>query len=330
MDGPLFGRMMKHASSYHVPIMVDEVLHALNPSGRKGGRFVDGTLGGGGHSEAILTHIPNSELLAIDRDQDAISFASKRLEVFNERLTIVRANYQDMATLLPEKGFSPVDGILVDAGVSSHQLDDASRGFSFTNAGPLDMRMGEDAISLEEFLVNTDLDALKKVLKDGEVERAFYTARAIINAFQKNEIKTTTDLAEVVFSVNRRPKKIHPATLVFQALRIEINSELSGLRQCVESAPNLLKVGGRFAVITFHSLEDRIVKRTFAKLSKDQTPKGIPVQRSELKIWGERITRKPITANQDEIDNNPRSRSAKLRVLERLMEEPCAHFFENS
>ena len=322
---------MKHASEYHVPIMVDDVIQALNPNAldTPGLRFVDGTLGGGGHSEAILSSIPQALLLSIDRDADAIAFASKRLEPFKDRLEIVLGNYENMAEIVNQHGFSPVDGILVDAGVSSHQLDDAERGFSFRNPGPLDMRMGEDALSLESFLEHTDLETLKKVLKDGEVDRAFFTARAILDAFGRGEIKTTTDLAEVVLSVNRRPKKIHPATLVFQALRIEINDELGGLRRFVESAPDLLKVGGRIAVMSFHSLEDRIVKRTFAKLSKDNTPKGIPIKAEDLNIWGNTVNRKPIMANEEEIEQNPRSRSAKLRVLQRVSEESCAKLFEN-
>lgn len=337
-DGPFFGRKMKHryrsdslyASEYHVPIMVDEVIKALNPKSEKGEgrRFVDGTLGGGGHSEAILSSIPGCKLLSIDRDTDAIAFASKRLAPFDERLQIVLGNYENMVDIVNQHTFSPVDGILVDAGVSSHQLDDAERGFSFRNPGPLDMRMGDDATSLESFLESTDLPALKKVLKDGEVDRAFFTARAILDAFGRGEIKTTTDLAEAVLSVNRRPKKIHPATLVFQALRIELNDELNGLRRFVESAPDLLKVGGRIAVMSFHSLEDRIVKRTFAKLSKDNTPKGIPIRVVDLNIWGQTISRKPIMANVEEVENNPRSRSAKLRVLQRASEESCITLFE--
>lgn len=321
-----------HASEYHVPIMVGQVIDALDPesSDEQGRRFVDGTLGGGGHSEAILSSISGARLLSIDRDKDAIEFASNRLAPFSNRLQIVLGNYENMVEIVNQHSFSPVDGILVDAGVSSHQLDDADRGFSFRNPGPLDMRMGDDATSLESFLENTDLETLKRVLKEGEVDRAFFTARAILDAFGRGEIKTTTDLAEAVLSVNRRPKKIHPATLVFQALRIEINDELGGLRRFVESAPDLLKVGGRIAVMSFHSLEDRIVKRTFAKLAKDNTPKGVPIRAEDLNVWGKRISRKPIMANDEEVEKNPRSRSAKLRVLQRISEESCINLFENA
>jgi 16S rRNA (cytosine1402-N4)-methyltransferase len=291
--------------SGHVPVLLAEVIQVLRP--RIGGRYLDATVGLGGHAEAILQATgPTGVLWGIDRDEEALAVARERLAPFGNRVRLLHARYE----ALPQSVESalPFDGISFDLGVSSRQLDEAERGFSFGREGPLDMRMdrsaGETAADLIGRLSERELADL--IFGWGEERWSRQIARAIVRTRQQQPIATTTALAGVVAgAVPRRlwPRHIHPATRTFQALRIAVNEELAGLGPALEQAANLLAPDGRAAVISFHSLEDRIVKQTWRKLAS---------------LAGMRIvTKRPITPTDAEATNNPRSRSAKLRVLER-------------
>lgn len=315
-------QVTQYASEWHEPVMVAEVLEYLQVG--PGKTYIDGTLGGGGHSHAILdASAPDGRVIAIDRDPGAIEFARERLAQFGERIEFRKGNYAEARRLGGDD--VPVDGFLVDAGVSSQQFDDPERGFSFRKPGPLDMRMGDDAPTLAEYLDTVEQDELTRVLRKwGEVRKAHRVARDILKGWNAGEVETTTDLADLVErSVPRgagsgRRTKIHPATLVFQALRIAINRELEALETAVESIPDVVKSGGRAVFISFHSLEDRIVKQGFRELSTDDTPPGVPIRESEKTTRAKLVTSKPITASEEEIEHNPRARSAKLRVIEVL------------
>ncbi len=314
--------MTEYASEWHEPVMVAEVLEHLQVTA--GGRYIDGTLGGGGHTQAILdASSPDGRVLSIDRDPRAIEFAKQRLASYGDRVELVQGNYADVVRL--GAGVTPVDGFLVDAGVSSRQLDDPDRGFSFREPGPLDMRMGEDAPTLAEYLDSVDQAELTRVLRKwGEIRKAHRVSRAILEAWRSGTIETTTDLADLVDrSVPRgagsgRRTRIHPATLVFQALRIAVNRELEALETAVKAIPEVVRSGGRAVFISFHSLEDRIVKQGFRDLSTDDTPPGVPIREEEKSTVAKVITSKPVTATDEEIDRNPRARSAKLRAIEVL------------
>ncbi len=308
-----------YATDYHVPIMVDEVLELL--AVKPGGVYVDGTLGGGGHTHAILDASgPDGRVIAIDRDPEARAYATERLADYGDRLTVVAGNYGDVEAILEELDEEPVDGLLVDAGISSHQVDEADRGFSFSKEGPLDMRMSDHGPTLAEWLDSVEERDLTYILKKfGEVKPAKRLARAILEDRKKGLIETTTDLARVCESINSqpgRPKKIHPATLVFQALRIAINDELDGLQAVVDAVPNVVKSGGRAAFISFHSLEDRIVKQSLREMSTSDIPHGVPVTEDQLHGDIDVLTRKPVMASDEEIEFNPRARSAKLRAAQ--------------
>ncbi|WP_230469935.1 16S rRNA (cytosine(1402)-N(4))-methyltransferase RsmH [Lujinxingia vulgaris] len=309
-----------YASEYHAPIMVEEVLHWLNVM--PGGLYVDGTAGGGGHSAAILDRsAPDGRLIAIDRDPEALSAVRERLaEEAGSRLTLVNANYAQAAEILAERG-ALADGWLVDAGVSSHQLDEPSRGFSFQQPGPLDMRMGPDVPTLAEYLETTSREELARVIKVyGEVRGSWGVAGAILGAFSRGELKTTTDLADVVASKQRGgSRKIHPATLVFQALRIAVNRELEHLEAAVRQIPDVVKPGGRAVFVSFHSLEDRIVKHTFRELADPCTcPRDFPRCACGKEPLVEVLTRQSVVAGDEEVQTNPRARSARLRAIEVL------------
>ncbi len=311
-----------YSTQYHAPVLVDEVLQWLDVG--EGKRFVDATVGGGGHTEAILeASAPNGQVLALDRDPEAIQEASERLDGFGKRLTLVRANYADTPEVLQEVGWEPVDGWLIDAGVSSHQFNEASRGFSFRHGGPLDMRMGPDAMTVADFLDTTDEKELARVLKDyGELSRSRSLARAILEARKQGVLETTDDLATLVEERRPRPpwKKahtIHPATLVFQALRIAVNRELEHLEAAVHAVPDVVRSGGRAVFISFHSLEDRIVKHGFRFLADPcQCPPDLPRCGCGAVSAGAVLTSKPVMATTEEVETNPRSRSAKLRAFE--------------
>lgn len=311
--------MTDYVSAWHDPVLVDDVLAFLDV--RPGRRFIDGTLGGGGHTHAILdASQPDGEVLAIDRDPAAIDFARERLADYGDRVQLAQGNYADADKLAAD--FGPVDGFLVDAGVSSRQLDDAERGFSFRGNGPLDMRMGPDAPTLEQFLQSIDEKELARVFrKYGEMKDAGRIAARVLEAFQAGSIETTGELAALIEREGGsagRKSSIHPATLAFQALRIAVNDELTGLDRAVQNLPRLLAAGGRAVFISFHSLEDRIVKRGFRDLCSTDVPHGVPMRAADMQAAARLLTTKPVTASDEELSRNPRSRSAKLRAIEML------------
>lgn len=310
-------------SAYHTPIMLGEVLDLIKPE--RAEVTVDGTLGGGGHSEGILERLPKTSIhFGIDRDEDAIREAEKRLSAY-ENFRAVRGNFFDMKAILPldAYGFKGVDGIILDLGVSSHQLDDGQRGFSYGIEAPLDMRMDRSAPLSAYDVVNTyDRDRLFRIIRDyGEERFAGRIAGAIAAYREKHPIETTTELAEIIKGAIPAPARRegpHPARRTFQAIRIEVNSELDGLDKAVRDAAELLAPDGVLAVITFHSLEDRIVKNVFRELKNPCTcPPSAPVCICGKKPIADILTPKPITACEAEVERNPRSRSAKLRAIRR-------------
>ena len=308
---------------HHVPIMVREVLALLAPE--RGGVFVDGTLGGGGHAEAVLERLPEGgRLFGIDRDDEALAAAGARLSPFGDRFTAIKGNFFEMKTLLAAYGIERADGILLDLGVSSHQLDKAERGFSYKAEAPLDMRMDQTA-SLDAYaVVNTwSKDELVHIFYEyGEERFSQRIAERIAAERQKHPIETTTELATIVkdaIPAKFRNEPQHPARRVFQAIRIAVNGELDGLSEAIDSAASLLNPGGRLAILTFHSLEDRIVKNAFRRMENPCTcPKTAPVCICGKKPTARVLTRHPLTANEAEQTENSRSTCAKLRAIEKL------------
>lgn len=307
----------------HKPVLLNEVITLLRPE--RGGIFVDGTLGGGGHSEAILSGMPESgRLIGIDRDMEAIEAASVRLSRFGSRFSAIHGNFFDMKRLLTEIDISGVDGIILDFGVSSHQLDEAERGFSYKQEAPLDMRMDRSAPLTARDVVNGySFEQLCRILRDfGEERFADRVADRIIRERKTAPIETTVRLAEIVAAA--MPKKSrneaqHPARRTFQAVRIEVNGELDGLREAVDAAHDLLNPGGRLAILTFHSLEDRIVKQAFRTYENPCTcPPKAPVCICGKKPTARILTKKPMTASEEELAENSRSSCAKLRAIEKL------------
>lgn len=301
----------------HLPVLFEETVTALAPA--EGKTIIDATLGGGGHSEALLER--GATVWGIDQDPEALAAASARLARFGERFHAVRGNFRRVAELMKEQGVESVDGILADIGVSSHQLDTAERGFSFREDGPLDMRMNPQASCSATDLVNeADEEQLAEWLwQYGEEKASRSIARAIVAARRKEPIVSTRQLAEIIENVLPRHGKQHPATRSFQALRIVVNDELGALSDLLEQSVRLLKPQGRLALITFHSLEDRIVKRFYERVVRPEidrpewsAPKANPEYCARL------VNKKPLTASAEEQKVNPRSRSAKLRVLEKI------------
>jgi len=310
-------------SPYHEPVLLREILDALNL--KPGGIYVDGTVGGGGHARGILASTaPGGTLVGIDRDDEALAESRQVLEPFGTRAVLVKGNYADLAAILDRLGIDGVDGIVLDLGVSSHQLETAGRGFSFTQSAPLDMRMDRDAPLTARELVNTaDPRELKRILRIyGEELQAGRIARAIAERRQQAPIETTGELAGIVAAAmpaHMRHGRIHPATRTFQALRIAVNDELGSLARGIASGIDRLKEGGRFAVISFHSLEDRMVKDLFRGASRGCTcPPDLPVCACGGKPRLRVITRKPVRPGDEEVERNPRARSAKLRTAERI------------
>ncbi len=308
---------------FHTPVMVREVIASLRC--RAGAIYVDGTVGGGGHAEAILQNTaPDGLLIGIDADAEAIREAEQRLAPFGGRKILVRGNFADMKKILAEKNVGKVDGILLDLGVSSHQLDAAERGFSFTLDAPLDMRMDRDVRRSAADLVNTlPWQELAGIIRNyGEERMAGRIARSIAKAREDSPIRTTADLAGVVLRAmpaEAARQKIHPATRTFQALRIAVNDELNRLKKAMAGGMERLGPGGRFSVISFHSLEDRIVKNAFRNGEKGCIcPPDLPVCACGKKPTLKVLTRKPVIPSDEEIRDNPRSRSAKLRTAERI------------
>lgn len=307
----------------HKSVLLNECIEGLNI--KKEGIYVDGTLGGGGHSYEILRKLsPNGRLIGIDRDKDALNAASKKLNEFNN-FTTVHDNHANILEILKNLGIQGVDGILLDLGVSSYQLDEASRGFSYMNDAPLDMRMNrEDKISAYEVVNNYSEEKLSRIFFDyGEERYSKSIAKKICKVRGENKISTTLELVEVIKSAmpsSALNEKQHPAKRVFQAIRIEVNEELTKLKQAVEDSIKALNNGGRLAIITFHSLEDKIVKHTYEDMQGRCTcPKDFPVCVCNYISYGRIVNKKPIISNEEELKENPRARSAKLRIFERII-----------
>ncbi len=303
----------------HEPVLPRETLELLRPGA--GELFLDGTLGGGGHAALVLER--GARVIGLDKDPRAVAAAKARLARFGEAFRAVRADFRDARNVLAALGVKEVDGALVDLGASSPQLDDAGRGFSFSRPGPLDMRMGEEGETLAELLRRVDERELARILrKYGEEPFARPIARAVKRAVERDEPLDTARLAEIVAgAIPRRawPRKIHPATRTFQALRIAVNDELGALAAWLDGLPSMLRVGGRAAAISFHSLEDRMVKEKFRALAQACTcPPDLPVCACNAKAAFAQLTRKPVVASEAEIAANPRARSAKLRAVEKL------------
>jgi 16S rRNA (cytosine1402-N4)-methyltransferase len=303
----------------HESVLAREIVEALCPA--PGKLLLDGTLGGGGHSLLLLER--GARVIGVDKDPRALAAARARLARFGEAFRAVRADFRDAKAVLESLGLSAVDGVLVDLGVSSPQLDEAGRGFSFSRPGPLDMRMGEEGEPLRDLLRRIDERELARILREyGEEPFARPVARAVKRAVDAGEPMDTARLAELVAGAIPRkawPRKIHPATRTFQALRIAVNDELGALAQWLESLPAILAPGGRAAAISFHSLEDRMVKEKFRALTQACTcPPDLPVCACGAKASFTPVTRKPVVAGEAEVAANPRARSAKLRVVEKL------------
>jgi 16S rRNA (cytosine1402-N4)-methyltransferase len=304
----------------HEPVLLSEILEHLVPS-RPDGTIVDATVGLGGHSEALLERHPGVRLIGIDRDPAALERSKERLSRFGDRVTLVNGRHESLIDILKQSGTETVSGLMADLGVSSMQLDDASRGFSFRFDAPLDMRMGSEEKSAADLVNGLDEFELSRILRDyGEEPMARRIARAIVHARVTGPIDTTAKLAAVIRSVKKqRYGDIDPSTLTFQALRIATNEELVGLERFVDDAVSVLEPKARVAVISFHSLEDRIVKKAFRRLEGECTcPPNMPVCGCGAKAVIRQLTGRPLTASEEEVARNPRSRSAKLRVAERL------------
>ncbi len=302
---------------HHVTVLRAEAVEALQPA--EGRVLVDATLGGGGHSELMLEQ--GATVWGIDQDPAARKAARKRLAAYGDRLHIIAGNFRNATEMLRAEGLETVDGILADIGISSPQVDQAGRGFSFLAEGPLDMRMNPTAPRSAADIVNTAAESeLASILwQYGEERASRAIARRIVQERAKGPITTTTQLASIIASVLPRKGKQHPATRSFQALRIAVNDELGALDALLESGLGLLKSGGRFAIITFHSLEDRAVKRYFDRVTRPEIDRPEwPAPRPNPEYAARLVTRKPIVAGEAELAANPRSRSAKLRVIEKL------------
>jgi len=307
----------------HIPVLLNETLEYLDP--KPGGVYIDGTLGGAGHSSEMAKRIvPGGVLIGIDQDSNAIDAATRRLEAYKDNVIIVRDNFRNIKTIALQKGFKEVDGILLDIGVSSHQLDEKERGFSYMHDGPLDMRMDtENTLDASDIVNNSSEQELIRILRDyGEEKWAVRIAKFIAEERKKSKIDTTFKLADIVqraIPAAARRDGGHPAKRTFQALRIAVNDELQVLEEAATNAAELLKPGGRLVVITFHSLEDRIVKKIFNNMEKPCTcPPQLPVCACGKEPLLRVITKKPVTAGEEELNTNTRSKSAKLRAAERV------------
>jgi len=304
------------STDYHTPVLVEEVVDWLGVG--PGDRIVDGTVGGGGHTRAILeAGGPSGRVLGIDRDPEAVEFARGQLNNAGDRVEIVRGNYARAPEICAEREFGPVDGFVVDAGVSSRQIDDPERGFSLREEGPLDMRMGPEAERVDRFLDRATLGQVEEVLREfGEVRNARECAGELVRARRAGELETTEDLVECVEGGAARVRRgADPVPLVFQALRIAVNDEIEHLRRAVERTPELVRSGGRAVFVSFHSLEDRVVKHGFRRLASNCVcPPDLPVCGCDAESEVEVLTRSPVRPSDREASENPRSRSARLRA----------------
>lgn len=308
---------------YHKPVLLYETLELLNP--KDGGTYLDATVGGGGHSAEVLKRIgPAGTLIGIDRDSEALEYARRRLSEFDGHVILVQGNYSNLSSILESVGVDKLDGAIFDLGVSSHQLD-AARGFSFMRDEELDMRMSRDentptAADIVNSYREEELAAV--IWRYGEERYSRRIARAIVRRRAEKPITHTHELVDIIISAvpgGFRRQEIHPATRTFQAIRIEVNHELESVEQGVSSAIDFLKIGGRICVISFHSLEDRIIKTLFRRLSGHcECPPRLPICQCGAKEILRVITRKPVVPGAEEITANPRSRSSKLRAAERI------------
>ncbi len=305
----------------HNPVLLGEVLEGLNI--KPDGIYVDGTLGGAGHSYEICSRLKGGRLIGIDQDEDAVKAASDRLKEFGDTVSIVKSNYENIAPLLKELGIKEVDGILLDLGVSSYQLDTPERGFSYRNDAPLDMRMDRERDLTAADVVNTysEYDLFRIIRDYGEDRFAKNIAKHIVIERAKKKIETTFELNEIVkASIPAKVRETggHPSKRTFQAIRIELNRELEVLENSLEKMIDLLKPGGRLCIITFHSLEDRIVKTAFNRAENPCTcPPGFPVCVCGKKSKGKHLTKKAVLPTEKEQEENPRSKSSKLRIFEK-------------
>lgn len=304
----------------HIPVLFNETIESLDI--KPEGIYVDGTAGGGGHSEAILKHLTTGKLVSIDQDPDAIRTVTERLSRYPGSI-IAKGNFASMRELCAEKGITEVDGVLLDIGVSSYQLDTPERGFSYHNDAPLDMRMSQEGTSAADLVNTLPWQKLAEIIsKYGEDKSAVRIAKGIVAAREIKPIETTLELAEIIKAnvpASVRRESGHPARKTFQALRIEVNGELDVLREGLEAAFEMLKPGGRLSVITFHSLEDRIVKQTMNSWCTGCTcPKDFPVCVCGKTPGGKLIYKKGLAPSEEELKLNPRARSSRLRVIEKL------------
>ena len=305
---------------HHISVLLNECIDNLNIT--PDGIYVDGTMGGGGHSLEIAKRLTTGRLICIDQDPNAHEAAGKRLAEYKDRITFVRDNFGNIANILDSLGIEKIDGMLLDIGVSSHQLDEAERGFSYQQDAPLDMRMNPDRpFSAYDVVNGYDEDELDRVIFTyGEERWARRIAQFIVKEREAKPIETTGELVDIIKKAvpkGARKDGPHPAKRTFQAIRIEVNGELEVLQRAIDDVAARLAVGGRLCIITFHSLEDRIVKEAFRKQENPCIcPPEFPVCVCGKKPLGRVITRKPILPSKEELEENPRSRSAKLRVLE--------------
>ena len=306
----------------HVPVLLWECIEGLNI--KPDGIYVDGTLGRGGHSEEIAKRLTTGKLISIDQDQQAIDEAGARLAPYGDKVILVKDNFRNTAAILERLGYDGVDGMLFDLGVSSPQLDDAERGFSYMNDAPLDMRMDRSASITAYDVVNTWSEfELKRILRDyGEERNAGRIASKIVRVREDKPIETTLELVDVIRSAMPAAalrEKQHPAKRSFQAIRIAVNDELGAVEDMIRTVPDKLNKGGRLCVISFHSLEDRLIKNGIAVRENGCTcPREAPICTCGFKQTLRNVYRKPVVSAQKELDENPRARSAKLRVAERV------------
>lgn len=310
---------------HHISVLLNECIDNLNI--RSDGIYVDGTMGGGGHSLEIAKRLTTGRLICIDQDPNAHEAAGKRLAEYKDRITFVRDNFGNIKSILDSLGIEKIDGMLLDIGVSSHQLDEAERGFSYQQDAPLDMRMNPDRpFSAYDVVNGYDEDELDRVIFTyGEERWARRIAQFIVKERENKPIETTGELVDIIKKAvpkGARKDGPHPAKRTFQAIRIEVNGELEVLQRAIDDVAARLAVGGRLCIITFHSLEDRIVKEAFRKQENPCIcPPQFPVCVCGKKPLGRVITRKPILPSKEELEENPRSRSAKLRVLEGVSQD---------
>lgn len=309
----------------HKSVMLEETINNLNI--KPEGIYVDGTLGGGGHSYEIARQLKNGRLIGIDQDEAAIKAAGERLAEFKDRVTIVRSNYSEMKQVLSELGIDKVDGILLDLGVSSYQLDTVERGFSYKEDAPLDMRMDTRNPKTAKDIINgySEMELFRIIRDYGEDNFAKNIAKHIVRIRAEKPFETTFELIDAIkaaIPMKLRVNKGHPAKKTFQAIRIELNRELEVLKDTLQEMIELLAPGGRLCIITFHSLEDRIVKSSFRTNENPCTcPPNFPICVCGKKPKGKAVTRKPIFPSEEELEYNKRSKSAKLRVFEKTQDE---------